>query len=374
MFRYTVIGNSAFVNATFDNVTTDMVSVGMSPIYHNGKAYVTLNNCNLVGAGYSDGGYTDGTKILGGAETYFTVNGGYIGSVVVNANEGGAGSIELNDGAIADKVICYTATNGSTVVKPEVSINDATVDNVWYSAKDVAQLKLVEDFDVILSDNVALGESDKILVNGTTLDGNGKTIDATASKINGMECALNTRGGVIKNLTITGPNARALGSGSNDVVSFVDDLYIDNVTIDYTYYALNGSINSNHSIYVTNSELNGWISYSGLNLLSFKNTTLAKGNTTCKYGLGYIVVYGDTAFENCTFDTFYMGMNNGALKAGAAGSTVTISDCVVIVNGEEVQLTAENFKTLMMGPGDETDFGRMIENATIIVDGVTVSK
>ena len=232
---------------------------------------------------------------------------------------------------------------------------------------------------VALAADIALGATDQVNVSGGILDGNGNTLNATASRIDGMECALNTRGGVIKDLTIIGPNARALGSGSNNVVTFVDDLYIDNVTIDNTYYALNGSINSNHSVYVTNSKINGWISYAGLDLLSFKNTTLAKGNTTCSYGIGYLVVYGDTLIENCTFEEFYMGVNKAALNgyvkpAKDAGTpyTLTINNSYYKTGSGSVKITADNFKTLLTDGNDARDFGRLLANVDIYVDGVRV--
>ena len=124
--------------------------------------------------------------------------------------------------------------------------------------------------------------------------------------------------------------------------------------------------------YISNSTLDGWISYGNVGLMSF-DTCLLKGDTSLFYGMCYYVVFGDTEFENCTFDNFYMAMNQGAVNSGATGSVVTITNCVYVTSEGTVKVTADNFKSLLMGPGDEADFNRMLNNATIIVDGVTVA-
>ena len=361
-------GNTAFVNVTLNNVTTDMTSVGMSPIYHNGKANVTLNDCNLGGAGYYDGGYTDGTKILGGAETYFTVNGGYIGVAVVNANEGGAGSIELNNGATADRIFCYTSVNGTNAIVPEVTVStDSTATEVVYSVKHAVTLKKLTDEgkNVVLSNDITT--TDKLTVkNGAYLDGKGYTIDF-GGNFNGYVKAIDVlNGSTIKNLHIANAG-RAFGAdGCNG------DIYLDNISGTNAHYFFNGDTPNGSNAYISNSTLDGWISYGNVGLMSF-DTCLLKGETSRFHGICYYVVYGDTEFENCTFDNFYMAMNKGAVNSGAAGSVVTITNCVYVTSEGTVKVTADNFKSLLMGPGDEPDFNRMLNNATIIVDGVTVA-
>ncbi|MBQ2391136.1 MAG: hypothetical protein II306_05150, partial [Clostridia bacterium] len=68
-----------------------------------------------------------------------------------------------------------------------------------------------------------------------------------------------------------------------------------------------------------------------------------------------------------------MAMNKGALNSGAAGSVITIDNCVYVTENGVVKVNAENFTSLFMGDGDEADFNRMLNNVTIIVDGVTVA-
>ena len=373
-------GVNANVSTALTNVIVDLDKAYNFPVTFNGMGNIVMKDCVVTGAGLESGDYANGLHVFAGAEINLTVDGGNIGGIMLNSNSAAKSGLTAKNGAVINKVDveCSTAADGS-LVAATISNDGAAINETLYAVYDAVQLDAAVEYGkVILAENITLDADDQILVSGTVLDGNGKTIDAAASKIDGMECALDTRGGVIKNLTITGPNARALGSGSNNVVTFVDDLYIDNVTIDYTYYAINGSIDSDHSVYVTNSEINGWISYAGLDLLSFKNTMLAKGNTTCGYGIGYLVVYGDTLIEDCVFDTFYMGVNTGALKyaqaAKEAGTpfTLTINNSYYKTADGDVKITADNFKTLLTDGNDARDFGRLLDNVVISVDGTIV--
>ena len=197
--------------------------------------------------------------------------------------------------------------------------------------------------------------------NGGELDGNGKTLTVNTSS--NYDCAITTTGGTIKNLTITGnpDNTRAMGSGSTGNHQLTDDLIIDNVKIDSVLYGINGSGTGTEKVIVTNSVVYGWHSFSNIALFSFKNCTLGMSNC----GDGYIIIYGDTSFTNCTFE----GVFDMGARSEAAGSTVTITDCYY----DGVRITAENFvEYFFYGPGDEGDFGNLMSGCTIIVDGVTV--
>lgn len=361
------------VEIVMNNVTVNLSEVGAGrwPISFGGNGTATLTDCTITGAGLPSGDYADGTQVFAGAQMNVNLVNTKLGSIMLNGSKGGASATMTVDADSEVGLVILEAHDASVITGEveQVFIPNNTTTEVMDA--------LAAGANVTLSGNLTTGADDQVLVSGNTLDGNGNTLDATNSGINGMECVLDTRGGVIKNLTIIGPNARALGSGSNSTVAFVDDLYIDNVTVDYTYYALNGSINSGHSIYVTNSTLNGWISYAGLDLLSFENTTLAKGNTTCSYGLGYLVVYGDTLIENCTVDTFYFGVNTGALNnyvkpAKDAGTpyTLTINNTYVQTADGLVKVTVDNYTDLLTDGNDARDFGRLVDNVEIYIDGV----
>ena len=362
-------GNNATVNASFNNVTVDLDKASNFPVTFNGMGNITMKDCTVKGAGLPSGDYADGMHVFAGAEINLTVDGGEIGGIMLNSNYAAAATMDVKNGAVIEKVDLEvsSASDGSNVVAPVTVSADSTVEDMFHAVYSANQLVKVLEAggNALLVNNITT--SNKLTVkDGAYLDGNGKTIDF-AGNFNGYEKALNLEGGAtVKNLNVANAG-RAYGSDGND-----GDIYLDNISGTNAHYFFNGDTTTNSNVYVTNSTLDGWISYGNANLFSFDNCVL-KGETSRFHGICYYVVYGDTEFENCTFDNFYMAMNQGAVNSGATGSVVTITNCVYVTSEGTVKVTADNFKSLLMGPGDEADFNRMLNNATIIVDGVTVA-
>ena len=362
-------GNNATVNASFNNVTVDLDKANNFPVTFNGMGNITMKDCTVKGAGLPSGDYADGMHVFAGAEINLTVDGGEIGGIMLNSNYAAAATMDVKNGAVIEKVDLEvsSASDGSNVVAPVTVSADSTVKDMFHAVYSANQLVKVLEAggNALLVNNITT--SNKLTVkDGAYLDGNGKTIDF-AGNFNGYEKALNLEGGAtVKNLNVANAG-RAYGSDGND-----GDIYLDNISGTNAHYFFNGDTTTNSNVYVTNSTLDGWISYGNANLFSFDNCVL-KGETSRFHGICYYVVYGDTEFENCTFDNFYMAMNQGAVNSGATGSVVTITNCVYVTSEGTVKVTADNFKSLLMGPGDEADFNRMLNNATIIVDGVTVA-
>ena len=362
-------GNNATVNASFNNVTVDLDKANNFPVTFNGMGNITMKDCTVKGAGLPSGDYADGMHVFAGAEINLTVDGGEIGGIMLNSNYAAAATMDVKNGAVIEKVDLEvsSASDGSNVVAPVTVSADSTVKDMFHAVYSANQLVKVLEAggNALLVNNITT--SNKLTVkDGAYLDGNGKTIDF-AGNFNGYEKALNLEGGAtVKNLNVANAG-RAYGSDGND-----GDIYLDNISGTNAHYFFNGDTTTNSNVYVTNSTLDGWISYGNVGLMSF-DTCLLKGETSRFHGICYYVVYGDTEFENCTFDNFYMAMNQGAVNSGATGSVVTITNCVYVTSEGTVKVTADNFKSLLMGPGDETDFNRMLNNATIIVDGVTVA-
>lgn len=190
---------------------------------------------------------------------------------------------------------------------------------------------------------------------------NGNDISLSVPKDTGYDCGIATTGGTIRNLTIQGDSngSRAIGSGSSGTIKLTQNLYIDNVKIDYVQYAINGNGNGNCKVVVTNSEIYGWLSYAGLTSFDFVNCTIGEENS---YD-GYMVVYGNTSFTDCTFVNFDMC----AADTMAENTTLSFTNCT----NDGTKVTAENFRSLFLAPGDETDFNKL-KNCTIMVDGVPV--
>ena len=367
--RWDYNGVHATVNATLTNVTVDLLQANNFPVTFNGMGNITMKDCTVKGAGLPSGDYADGMHVFAGAEINLTVDGGEIGGIMLNSNYAAAATMDVKNGAVIEKVDLEvsSASDGSNVVAPVTVSADSTVKDMFHAVYSANQLVKVLEAggNALLVNNITT--SNKLTVkDGAYLDGNGKTIDF-AGNFNGYEKALNLEGGAtVKNLNVANAG-RAYGSDGND-----GDIYLDNISGTNAHYFFNGDTTTNSNVYVTNSTLDGWISYGNANLFSFDNCVL-KGETSRFYGICYFVVYSDAEFKNCTFDNFYMAMNQGAVNSGATGSVVTITNCVYVTSEGTVKVTADNFKSLLMGPGDEADFNRMLNNATIIVDGVTVA-
>ena len=362
-------GNNATVNASFNNVTVDLDKADNFPVTFNGMGNITMKDCTVKGAGLPSGDYADGMHVFAGAEINLTVDGGEIGGIMLNSNYAAAATMDVKNGAVIEKVDLEvsSASDGSNVVAPVTVSADSTVKDMFHAVYSATQLVKVLEAggNALLVNNITT--SNKLTVkDGAYLDGNGKTIDF-AGNFNGYEKALNLEGGAtVKNLNVANAG-RAYGSDGND-----GDIYLDNISGTNAHYFFNGDTPNGSNAFISNSTLDGWISYGNANLFSFDNCVL-KGETSRFHGICYYVVYGDTEFENCTFDNFYMAMNKGAVNSGATGSVVTITNCVYVTSEGTVKVTADNFKSLLMGSGDEADFNRMLNNATIIVDGVTVA-
>ena len=214
-------------------------------------------------------------------------------------------------------------------------------DSLYFTAEgtqiveEVADLDkmLLEGKDVALSENVTIDTSKTsansgygatgVKVAGGTLDGNGYSLGVNAW--NTWDCAVNTTGGTIKNLTInSGMRGIFMGGASADV-------YIDNVTIDGTVYTFNSDAgNKNYGVYISNSTLNGWTSFSDAHKeVVFTNCNFGEGQ-----GYAFCRPYNTTAFVSCDFEA---GFEVDPVAA------VTFENCTFA--GEP--LTAENLATLV---------------------------
>ena len=92
---------------------------------------------------------------------------------------------------------------------------------------------------------------------------------------------------------------------SDSYAAAIDIWYTDNVIIDNVCYTFSSDgANSNFSVIVTNSTLNGWTSYAkGYKSVSFTNCNFGKG--TGGYQYAFMRPYNDTTFTNCVFEEGY---------------------------------------------------------------------
>lgn len=189
--------------------------------------------------------------------------------------------------------------------------------------------------DVILTDDVkidpagmsnAYGTTGINVKNGQTIDGAGHTLDIKGAG-GTWDSGINTTGGLIKNLTVTG-SFRGIFINHNSTHS--EPVVLENVIIDGTTYTISCDQGLNQNFEAYNSTFNGWTSYAAtLGNAKFENCKFGEGN-----GYAYCRPYAPTTFVGCDFEAGY------EIDARAA---VTFENCTL--NG--VALTDANIADLV---------------------------
>ncbi len=160
--------------------------------------------------------------------------------------------------------------------------------------------------DVVLNDDVkidpagmsnAYGTTGINVKNGQTIDGNGNTLDIKGAG-GTWDSGINTTGGLIKNLTVTG-SFRGIFINHNS--SYSETVVLENVIIDGTTYTISCDQGMNQNFEAYNSTFNGWTSYAAtLGNAKFENCKFGEGN-----GYAFFRPYAPTTFVGCEFEAGY---------------------------------------------------------------------
>ena len=220
-----------------------------------------------------------------------------------------------------------------TVIKNDVAATTADLQAALAEGKDVV---LANDLTITPEEMPTAPYGNKMALsqNGGVFNGNGKAISVTAD---GDNYVLMTNGGTIKNLDID--------RGFRGVVLMypTQDVYVDHVKVgvnDEVCYTINTAEgDGTHSLYVSNSALNGWCSIgTAVKDVTFTNCTFGQGTYyTNVYGR-LVKPYVDAVFDGCDF------CNKCYLDLSAfVGTKVVVKNCTV--NG--VKITAENWASLV---------------------------
>ncbi len=287
-----------------------------------------------------------GAAVCVQAGSTVTINGGNF-SNGKNNTLSASGTLIVKGGTFDQDPSKYVAA-GYTVTEKD---GKYTVSATSVSDADDLKTALGNGDSVVLEDNIvvsgavtaapnggneAYGHEIGFAQYGGTIDGNGKTISGE----NDNEWMIITHGGTIKNLTID--------SGERGIVTYSpeENIIIDNVIIDGPGYAINTAEQTEVRLIVTNSTINGWTSFAGLESASFTNCKF--GENTKKYwqNMGYdqdydrlIRPYVTTVLTDCEFEAgYYIDLS----KLGT-DCMVTIDNCDV--NG--VVVTAENYSDMI---------------------------
>ena len=216
--------------------------------------------------------------------------------------------------------------NQFTIVAPTVPETGAAAAEALKNGENVS---LASDltFSADETPNTGYGKAG-LNVNGSVLNGNGHTIKANNAWAT-WDCTISAVSGTIKNATISGAMRGIFMPGANG------DVYIDNVTFENVIYTFNSDAgNKNYGVYISNSTLNGWTSFSDCHKeVVFTNCSFGKGN-----GYAFCRPYNPCVFENCDFSTD-MEFDT------ASQANIVFKNCTY----GGVKITAENAASLKTG-------------------------
>ena len=159
----------------------------------------------------------------------------------------------------------------------------------------------------------AYGKTGINVKNGQTIDGGGHTLNIKGAG-GTWDSGINTTGGVIKNITVTGSFR---GIFINHTSEHSEKVILENVTIggNGTVYTISCDQGLYQGIEATNCTFNGWT--------SFAKTAGEAKFTNCYFGEGsgykYCRPYSNTEFVGCTFCPGY--------AVDQTRATVTFTDC-----------------------------------------------
>lgn len=164
------------------------------------------------------------------------------------------------------------------------------------SAEELAnQLKAGKD--VTMTKDIDAG-GQVFVVNGGTLDGNGKTLTVDSGSA-AYESGLTVAEGTAKNVTVTGAY-RGLGVGGSGASAMTGDVTYENVTVTGATYGINIGVGNGHKLTMIDCTLGDWNSMSGLSEGYFKGCTFTSEGKW--YACQRISANATFTYENCEFN------------------------------------------------------------------------
>ena len=247
-----------------------------------------------------------------------------------------AAFIETNNGS-ADFTGCETTTqdyigeNTGTVTESDNTTNEdndivaeengesltkvATADELVAALEAGSNVFFMNDIRIDpASMSNAYGKTGINVKVGQTIDGNGKTLNIQGAG-GTWDSGINTTGGVIKNITVTGSFR---GIFINHTSDHSEKVVLENVTIggNGTVYTISCDQGLYQGIEAINCTFNGWTSFAATaGDAKFVNCSFGEGS-----GYAYCRPYSNTEFVNCTFCSGY--------AVDTTRATVTFTDCI----------------------------------------------
>ena len=349
----TVGGKLVVENGTIEHLGGTDMAYGIDNLTNGKGTYAET----VINGGTIKSTYRAVRMFLNGieAQNLLTVNGGTIEGAnksiwmqdpSKNAN---TGTLVVNEGAKLNGDVYLFVTAGSTEWPVEVSIAaSALVDNSevlsanvpdGYAVELVGDNYVVNKYtsvatadelvaaleakeNVIFTNDIkiepasmsnAYGKTGINVKYGQTIDGNGHTLNIKGAG-GTWDSGINTTGGLIKNLTVTGSFR---GIFINHTSDHSEKVVLENVTVggNGTVYTISCDQGLYQGIEATNCTFNGWT--------SFAKTAGEAKFVNCNFGEGsgykYCRPYSNTEFVGCTFCPGY--------AVDTTRATITFTDC-----------------------------------------------
>ena len=274
---------------------------GIAGGWADGKSNVlTLENCSYTGTltGINaDGSVAEVFDYMGYVGRGYTLNGCQGSKVVIDGTEfvqkyntaAEAGIYTINGCtpvSTADELVAALEANEGVLFMNDIKIDPANMSNAY-------------------------GTTGINVKNGQTIDGNGYTLNIKGAG-GTWDSGINTTGGIIRNLTVTG-SFRGIFINHNS--SHSEKVVLENVTLTGVTYTISCDQGLYQTIEATNCKFYGWT--------SFAKTAGEAKFVDCYFGYGngnkYCRPYSNTEFVNCTFCPGYY--------VDQTRATVTFTDC-----------------------------------------------
>ena len=264
---------------------------GIAGVWHNENGTkVTFTNCSFTGELKANNNYVINTKKFGNLVCSSYNNTGK-GILVIDGIE-----YSLVDGDVvingctpvytADELVAALEANEGVYLMNDIKIDPASMSNAY-------------------------GATGINIKNGQTIDGGGHTLNIQGAG-GTWDSGINTTGGIIRNITVTG-SFRGIFINHNSTYS--SKVVLENVTLTGVVYTISCDQGLYQGIEATNCTFNGWTSFAKTaGEAKFVNCSFGEGN-----GYKYCRPYSNTEFVNCTFCPGY--------AVDKTRATVTFTDC-----------------------------------------------
>lgn len=282
----------------------------------------TLTDCEVAYAGTPAEGKTEADLIIGKLVGNFNCNGICKDNLIENMTT----SAIANIGKIEAGMV--VAGQNTTVVSLPSDLNNALADG--------DNVVIANDIKVSSSEtgSNSYGANGISQLNGGVIDGNGNDVSVDAWGT--WDSAINTTGGTIKNVNVTG-GFRGIFVNNNSANS--SKVILENVTIDGTVYTISCDQGTNKGLEAYNSTFNGWTSYAAtIGDVKFVECKFGEGQgyafcrpyastefIECEFAAGFqLDAVASVAFKNCTIGGVALTNDNLAalVTSGIANATV----------------------------------------------------